>query len=315
MKRKLSRGDAAGSMDMMLDILTNVFGAVILIACLLAILPRHSAPSVLLPVAQAQSDMLERRIARAEKTLADLARELARVEESVDPQRARQAARLDSLQETFASLKHEVERISRGEEVEAEALALSALGRREELERKLRDLKQQVVSAESLSKASQEKIDFLVRRKGDLESQIKEAKKGKTQTVRFPREKGRAGNPFPIILRYGRIYPLQDGATLGESATIKRTPIGIGLSDAFLAEPIKGKGYELPGASGGLKRTLEAAKRENLYVSVYIYPDSHQVFQSLKQLIFDSKLRYGIEFIPFEHSMRFSSSGTKPPEL
>ena len=181
MKRTLSRGDAAGSMDMMLDILTNVFGAVILIACLLAILPRHSAPSVLLPVAEAQSDMLERRIARAEKTLADLERELARVEESVDPQRARQAARLDSLKETFASLKHEVERISRGEEVEAEAQALSALGRREELEKKLRDLKQQVVSAEALSKASQEKIDFLVRRKGDLESQIKEAKKGKTQ--------------------------------------------------------------------------------------------------------------------------------------
>ena len=87
------------------------------------------------------------------------------------------------------------------------------------------------------------------------------------------------------------------------------------MSDAFLAEPIKGKGYELPGASGGLKRTLEAAKRENLYVSVYIYPDSHQVFQSLKELIFESKLRYGIEFIPFERSMRFSSSGTKPPEL
>ncbi len=313
MKRRLSRDDSTGSMDLMLDILTNVFGAVILIACLLAILPRHSAPSVLLPVAEAKSDMLERRIERAEKELADLQRELARVEESIDPQRASQAARLDSLKETLAFLKAEIERMSRGEEVLAEAQALSALGRREELERELKNLKQQVVSAESLAKASQEKIDFLSRRKSELESQIKGAERGKTQTVRFPREKGQAGNPFPIILKYGRVYPLAEGVTLEDSATIKRTATGLG--DAFLAEPIKGRGHQLPAASNDLRETLKVAKRESLYVSIYVYPDSHDVFQSLKELIFESNLRYGIEFIPSERSMRFSSAGSKPPEL
>ncbi|MCH2065253.1 MAG: hypothetical protein MK194_16185 [Roseibacillus sp.] len=313
MKRRLSQDDSTGSMDLMLDILTNVFGAVILIACLLAILPRHSGPSVLLPIAEAQSDMLERRIQRAEKDLADLQRELVRVEESVDPQRASQAARLDSLKETFASLKEEVDRMSRGEEVLAEAQALSALGRREELERKLKDLKQQVVSAESLSRASQEKIDFLSRRKSELESQIEGAEKGKIQTVRFPREKGRAGNPFPVILKYGRVYPLAEGVTLKDSPTIKRTAIGLG--NAFLAEPIKGRGHQLPAASGDLGVTLKVARRENLYVSIYVYPDSHDVFQIFKELIFESNLRYGLEFMPPEQSIRFSSSGSKPPEL
>ena len=83
------------------------------------------------------------------------------------------------------------------------------------------------------------------------------------------------GNPFPIILKYGRVYPLAEGVTLEDSATIKRTATGLG--DAFLAEPIKGRGHQLPAASNDLRETLKVAKRESLYVSIYVYPDSHDV--------------------------------------
>ena len=314
MMRKLSGEESTGSMDLMLDVLTNVFGAVILIACLLAILPRYSAPSVLLPEVEARSEMIERRMESAKRDLEDLEREIMRLEESnADPQRASQVARRDSLKATLVSLEEEVDRLRRGEEVLARAEALSSLGRREELEKEVKRLAQEIVSAETLAKASQQKIEDLERRKGHLESQIQEVEEGKPQVVRFPREKGRTENHCNFILKHGRVYPLHIGKRFEENPAVTRTPIGLG--GAFRADPLAGRGEQLPEASAGLRGTLTAVKRANLYVAIYVYPDSHEIFQELKSLIFEQGLKYGLEFVPSGRSMTFGPNGTKPPEL
>ena len=84
MNRQLNQRDSSESLELMLDVLSNVFGGVILICCLLAILPRHSNPPPLSPVESARSQMLERRIDSAQSQLEDMRQKVADLTDATD---------------------------------------------------------------------------------------------------------------------------------------------------------------------------------------------------------------------------------------
>jgi hypothetical protein len=70
MKRRLQSASESDSLELLLDTLCNVFGGIVLIACLLAILPRQEMSSPLMPSESASAEMLERRlIAAREETI------------------------------------------------------------------------------------------------------------------------------------------------------------------------------------------------------------------------------------------------------
>ena len=82
------------------------------------------------------------------------------------------------------------------------------------------------------------------------------------------------GNPFPVIIRYGRIYPLAVGVGFEDNPAIRRIQIN---DDATTMKPIPGKGWLLPRDLMKLEETLKSAKKAGLYVSVYLYPDSQML--------------------------------------
>jgi len=312
MNRKLGQFDSTSSFDLMLDVLSNVFGGVILISCLLAILPRHSAPPPLWPAQRANSEMIERRIESAKSELAKLRSEIDRLSSSPNASMAGLYTERDELRKTLESLDRELGTLAEEEKEEAESSAAVALGNVEGLAIALKKLEGILSDAENTQTAMREKIKFLEKRMKTLGEKIREMGEGQFYAVRFPKERGRGDRPFPIMVHYGRVYPTLVGDPLEGNDAVRKLPVD---EDAVMMSCIPGKGYLLPRDAASLLETLREAKKRGCYVSIYLYPDSHGMFQELKSQIFAAKIGYGLEFVEKDRRLIFSSEGSSPPEL
>ena len=312
MNRQLSQQDSSASLDLMLDVLSNVFGGIILICCLLAILPRQSTPPPLSPVELARSEMMERRVAAAKTELEALRKEIVKLTDTADPAVATLFQKRDELVNTLQVLQQDIKMLEGDEDFAAEVGAIMALGKSQDLEKQLQEIKRRLVSEENINKAMLDKVAHIEKRQKALDKQRKEIVSGRQYSVRFPKEKLDDSDPFPIIIRYGRVYPLVVGKGFKENPAIRSVPID---DDATAVKPIPGMGWVLPKDVVKLKEALEAARGKRLYISVYLYPDSHAVFNHIKPHFFAAKVDYGMEFVPTSRNLTFSSEGSKPPKL
>lgn len=80
-------------------------------------------------------------------------------------------------------------------------------------------------------------------------------------------------------------------------------------------EPIKGRGIVQPSADKALIAALKEAVKNGQYATLYLYPDSHEVFGKLKDALSESSISYGLEFVEQNKEMVFGAEGTKPPKL
>jgi hypothetical protein len=313
MKRRLAQMDGNGSLDLLLDTLCNVFGGIVLIACLLAILPRHKSPPPLLPTHVAGSQMIERRMASAQIEIERMEAEIERLSSKTNPALAELQSRRASLEKLRDKLQNDKSTQEKMEVNEAEAHAITETGDIEALQNTLNQLRFKNSQAEELDTASKEKIAFLEERSKQLADELSDITKGRTQAVRFPRERDAKKDPFPIILRYNSVYPLEIGNAGRGNPAIQKIPVHGG--EAFQAKPLPGKGIINPMEDKQLDDTLKAAIRGDMYVSLYLYPDSHEVFADLRDTLSRAGIRYGLEFVEQTRDLAFSSSGTAPPEL
>lgn len=312
MKKRFSQSDG-DSLELLLDTLCNVFGGVVLIACLLAIIPRASVPPPLLPVEMATSEMTERRISTAKSEISQLDAKINELSLGVDPSKSDLLAKRESLRQTLAGVKSQRQETDDEKITEAEVRTTVVQVNPKDLREKLDQIQMQVLRMENLVKSEDQKIQFLTERMKQLDEESTVLSKRKVQAVRFPRERTRNSSPFPIIVRHGQVYPLVIGASLTPNdALIKNTT---SKGDAFRIEPIKGKGMTLPESRARLSETLKAAAAEKTYISIYLYSDSFGVFQDLKNAIIDAKMSYGLEFMENGSPLTFSSEGSAPPEL
>jgi hypothetical protein len=312
MRRRLGAASDSGSLELLLDTLCNVFGGIVLIACLLAILPRQSNPP-LLPSQPAQSELLERRLANARVEAERLAAEIKRLSASVDPALAQLQAKRDSLRELEKQLEEESHERDLKETGDAEIKALLARGDPDSLKEALSEMKQRLSKSEGIDSAAADKVTFLEQRIAKLSSEAESLAKGRFQAVRFPRERNPSADPFPIILRYGAVYPLQIGKQMLSNPSLRMEP----GPDASSVEaiPLEGKGSKNPGEDEVILATLKQAASKRLYATIYLYPDSHDAFVDLQQVIGNAGISYGLEFIPLNRKLFFSSEGSAPPEL
>jgi hypothetical protein len=91
--------------------------------------------------------------------------------------------------------------------------------------------------------------------------------------------------------------------------------IELDQDDAFRARPILGSGMRQPFSDRQLNAALSAAKKQNLYATVYLYPDSYKIFPELRDALSNAELPYGLELVPAERELNFGSEGSAPPEL
>ena len=314
MNRKMSSSGESRSLDLLLDTLCNVFGGIVLIACLLAILPRQKMPPPLLPGDVAEAQMVERRIIAARWQIKELNSEIEKLSSSVDPETAALEARLNELQKLNHELESKLSVMEKQELSNAEMHSLAAEGNVDELKARLDELNRIKAKEIGVKNAVVEKAEFLNSRVAKLSQEIKQAKQYRAKRVRFPRERNAKSSPFPVILRYNRIYPIFIGKDFRDNPAVSMHRSE--QEDTLKVTPIRGKGIDQPALHQDLQSALrKVSAMKDMYISVYIYPDSHDIFQELVKEIGDHKLGYGIEFVPVGRVMYFGSSGTKPPEL
>jgi hypothetical protein len=311
-RRRLNGAGDSDSLELLLDTLCNVFGGIVLISCLLAIIPRQQMPPPLLPTHSATAQMIERRIITADEELNRLQSDIDRLSKSADPRLAELQARRDSLKKLQERLDTGLKERGDQELNVAEARALVARGNPEALEERLGELRLQKSKTENLHNAATDKIRFLEQRRKNLSEETAKLTKGRMQAVRFPRERAATASPFPIIIRYNSVYPMALGEKMRPNPAIARIPHA---DEGFQVKPLQGQGITAPNDDLDLHATLKAAAGGKCYASIYLYPDSHGVFPDLRDALAKAGLNYGLEFVVREQELRFSSEGAAPPEL
>lgn len=314
MRRRLSQSGNSDSSEMMLDTLTNVFGSIILIACVLTILPRELSRAPVTRSEEARGEIVERRMEAAEKELRRIQGDLAELAESVDPDLAKLLERRDRLKTALAGLRAKVGEAEDDLMSDAKLKALANQADPDFMAAHLGKLKALLADEEAKSSAIKDKLIFLKDRMRDLKEEAGTLKGGRTETVRFPREKGTRRGSFPVIVIQGAVYPLAIGADLSENPGVARRALDL-EDESFIADPIAGRGIKLPADRAVLRETIDAAKKQDTAISVYLYPDSHEVLQDLKAEIFAAGAAYGIEFMEKGQTLKFGEDGSQPPEL
>ncbi len=313
MKGRRNIAELGDPLELMLDTLSNVFGGIILIACLLALIPRQTSQESRTIESQARGEMIERRLSVAKEQLAEAEKAIDELTHDKDPSDNQLNLKYEQLTSLAEDLRDESEALENAELSNAELEALVRSGDPEALEKELERLKRLTAEAEGSSKSVGEKIEFLTERLEALSEEAENLKQGITRQLRFPREREGSNNPFPVIVRGGEIFPLSIGSDLEQNAAVRMIPVPGG--DAYRAQPLIGKGFKDPLENNPFLQSLRAAKKKNGYVSIYLYPDSHGVFRELKDALFKESIGYGIEFVPAFRELSFGSSGTMPPEL
>lgn len=313
MKRIRHLSNQTDPLELMLDTLSNVFGGIILISCLLALIPRHESKVAATIESQAHGEMIERRLASAQDQLAEAEAAIQTLAEQKDSGQGKLDLQRNKLEALAEKLRRESKADAESELSNAELEALAKSGDPNALEKELERLRRIAAEKEGMSKSILEKIEFLSGRLESLAKETKDLEKGIMQQVRFPRERGGQKSPLPILVWGEAVYPLLTGASLSPNPAVIMQEIP--GRDSHRANPIRGKGCKNLLQDREFMAGIKAAKKEGCYVSIYLYPDSHAIFRELKNALFEEGISYGIEFVPAFRVLNFGSNGTKPPEL
>lgn len=299
------------SLDLLLDTICNVFGGIVLISCLLALLVKdRTGQTAVIPLKnQGEHALLERRMNAA---LEERQRLRALLEETsalgMDKER-RLASERDELRKTLERLRHDMTMANNALTAKTPSIPstkeLSAL--RSEIEKH----EQKLLSTNLLNTSAKSKEEDLRHRLKSLREQLAHQEDLHIEKLRFPREKKITKSNTSIILKFDEIFPLSD-EKFGDFPGIRKIPHA---DQSFTAHPKKSEGLTANRDILRLKSILANIRDRNLYVAIYVYEDSFGSFRELKSILHESGLEYGISVVMKHEVMQFGPKGSAPPPL
>jgi hypothetical protein len=305
--RKL-RQNPEESLDLLLDTLCNVFGGIILISCLLALLTHKPAPAG--PAGGASAEIKGRLLAErqeaAEKELAGLQAVLAKHRAAGDEDLQKLLAEREQLRVTQKSLRE-----NSLTDVVDDGSDHDPTGDVAKLRGEVKALDLQAADAKARTQAADAKGRDLAAKLQRLRTQIDANDSKNVEYVRFPRERTTSKVNANVVLQFGEVFPLEDANGKHFAGLVRDPPD----SDRFSAIPQKSRGWTLKKNRAELQSLLAYYKRSGCYIAFYIYPDSFECFRELKELIFASELEYGFEVLPDHFILRLVPDGTSPAPL
>lgn len=314
MKRKLHAGQQ-DSMELLLDTLCNVFGGIILIACLLAMLSRPKmAPSDTPTDSPAERDagiLLEKRLVMAQDELDGLQKLRAQLQSEDDPSLRPLITQLEALKKTAEIKRQEKARQDERATLMA-AQAVTDISREvarlreqeQETERRLGIANKDLEAARQRQAASRKKL-------ADLQLELESVDQLKVEKLRLPRERASPKAAFPVIVKHGQIFPVFD--TTGKpTPMVKQVTAVDGSFTAFAQE---GQGLSPHQHAQPLREMFRQIIAADRYLTLYLYPDSYGTLRELKKLIHETQLEYGLELCTEHRVLIFDPKGTKPAAL
>ncbi len=312
MKRRLHR-DNPDSLELLLDTLCNVFGGIILIACLLAMLNR---PKPALDPANLTSDreagiLIEKKIEMARAELDGLQKRRSALPRENDATLLPMVQELQALQRT-AEVKRQ--KIAEQDELAAKKAAQLMRDAGTEIAR-LREQIQRVEGKLGLvnqdAEAARQRHSALKKQLTDLQLELESVADLNVEKLRFPKERQMDRPPSPIILRYGQVFPVYDAqGKAAPGVNHVSTPDG-----NFTALVTAGAGLSPVRDAKRLRTFLPAYVGSRGYLTLYVYPDSFGTMRELKRLIFELGLDYGMDLCDEHRVLVFSAQGAKPKPL
>ena len=304
MTHRRRHSDRADSMDLLLDTICNVFGGIIFIAILVAILTSDRTERVAEDARSAlAAAQQQRRAVAMQDRIGELEAAIAQMEQTAEviatPEGERRADVLERIEQQRRDARGRRDEARTWLETFEEATEL----RLDQFEAQLADEQQRL---------------------GELEAQLEAVMQQQTIEARLPYERRTARRQVLLLVHSERLFVVPLGLneaalrSRGLDGHVRIRSIGGGLArgGGEAVTPRSGGGVALDGDFTGhddVRRLFEIANPRRDFFDIYVTPDSFGAFQRLRRELARRGYRYNVE--PYEGrrgEITFSPSGPRP---
>ena len=307
--RKLGR-TRSDALELLLDTVCSMFGAILLIAILVALMAQTAKVSS--SSDQASAEMLRRKIATAEADLAETQRLTAQLTAPADSPSTSLAAEKQQVEQALAAARGRRDRMSTQlqDQVARQTVDFSAEWKK--LTADLRALERKQEEVNNASKAQEQNSARLNGRVAEISKLIQQEKEARVVTLRFPKERARTKRSLAVICKFGKIYPIVDAEGHKNENTIAwKAKSG----DAELSRPIEALGWTTTGNKAAIDHLLDSVPKNEVYLAFYVYPDSFEAFRSMRDRAAAAQIEFGVELDRAGSDLIWGSEGSSPPPL
>lgn len=304
------RQPSQDSLELLLDTLCNVFGGIILITCLLALMNNKKSEGTQKPTqGKGSGQLIEQRLLAASNELERLKKLQSKLESEHDAETRLMASERNELQKTLERLRRE-----KTETTPSEIAPVLDPGKEVvKLRSKSEEAQAKLAEASSEESALKARATQITARIEELQKLIGEKKKSQTRKLRFPKEGVNTKQPWFMAIKNGQVYPIYlSSGELFPGVTKQEID-----SDRYSITLKSGGGWNVDDIQDQLAPLLSQVARSGVYVSLLIYGDdkSFDTFKSVKEQIFTQELKYGVEVLPSEAPIIFTTKGgsSAPP--
>jgi hypothetical protein len=305
--RKLGRNK--DSLELLLDTVCSMFGAILLIAILVALMAQTARvdPSG----ERASAEILQRRIATAEADLAQSQRLANQIGVPPATTAGALAREKEQLAIALAAARAEQQRVQ--EQLQSQ-ISRQTADHSDEWKKLLadeREFMRQQVELENDIKTQDQNAARLIARSEALAKSTVEEKQAHIVTLRFPKEHARTKRTLPVICRYGKIYPLMSADGTKNETTVVWSKKG----SNELARPVEALGWSPTENKSALEELFGSVSKEDQYLAFYVYPDSFDAFHTVRDMATAAHLEFGMELDRAGSDLLWGEDGASPPPL
>ena len=297
------------SLELLLDTVCSMFGAITLIAILVGLLANTGSPNS--SAKRASADMTMRKIATAEADLKDAEALQARLPKPDNSQLAASVAEKKRLEDALK--KARIDQLKANDDLQDSAAEQGANLNKEwkKLEEDWKTTQRRITEESNAIKAQQENSQRLQMRFKVIGELIEHEKEHRVVKLRFPREQEKTKQPYPVICKFGKIYPVYDAAMQDNTKTIKWVTEDRGK----VSLPIESAGWSTIKDDAEISGMLRALSGSEAYVIFIVYPDSFDAYHELRDRVTASNLEFGLSIEPAEARIYWGEDGHTPPPL
>ena len=307
--RKLGRS-GGDSLELLLDTVCSMFGAILLIAILVALMAQTT--EVVTTSDQASAEMMKRKIATAEADLAETRRLASALATPAEQSSEALIEEKQQLELAVAAAREQRDQI--GAEIRGQVAdqTIDFSSEWKKLAGDLQALQARQEEAANAIKAQLQNTARLNGRVADIEKMIQKEKSGRVVTLRFPRERIKTKGAWPVICKFGKMYSLTNAGGGRNETTINWREKRPG-SD--VSKPIESLGWTIADHREAINKLQRSIPKREAYVAYYVYPDSFEIFHWLRDQAISQGLEFGVELEPAGVELSWGSEGTSPPPL
>lgn len=302
----LRRQKPSDSLDLLLDTMCNTFGGIILLAVMVTLLSRPESPA---KDSLDTTELLQRRLAQATVKLEQLRLEETELTvQASDPSRQKMTVLLNERAALREQLRAQSRAATNIAVVIPAANTSDAAARLQQLNAELAAAILDRATRKNGLDAANEARQNDERRLADLRNQVAQLQKEQIHQLRLPKEREPGLSPYPVIIKYGQVYPIFLDQQLNRAifTVTERGP-------ATQLDPLSGRGLAPERMAAGLRAQPSQWSRDRYYIAFYVFADSFSTFNTAKQAVVDMGYTYGWKPLEDNHPpLVFGANGSSP---